>query len=168
MDTRTLSVLKSIRNILRPTAKEESETPALDTSAYAAGDLVGDKMTFSELLASSGKAVINGARLEDLGGQAAELAVILFKEDPTNTTLTDNAALDVADADLDKIVGTLRFRAGQSSSGDYEQFDSSAVALLSDFRLPVNGTDGTLYAVLKTEGSPTYGASDLTLTLITE
>lgn len=75
------------------------------SGAHSIGDCVGGKITFlncSRYGVLTGQ--IRGLLVSDLDGNAKNLDLILFSSDPSATTFTDNAALDIADADLTKIV----------------------------------------------------------------
>src|SRR3989304_1929899 len=84
-------------------------TPVIVPAAYGAGDLIGTgKLTFPipKNSARAGEAwVVENVVVSDLAAQSANMDLLLFDADPSATTFTDNAALDVADADLVKLVG---------------------------------------------------------------
>jgi hypothetical protein len=137
----------------------------VDTSAYAAGDLVskgGAVLTFD--LGAFGKGaggLIQSARLVDQAKQQVPLDLVLFDSNPSNTTFTDNAAFDVADADMDKVIGLVRLV-------DYCALNDNAFALASNLALDfaLKGDGSTLYGALVSRGAPTYvAATDLALQL---
>jgi hypothetical protein len=135
-----------------------SASPTVDTAIYASGDLIGGKLSFtSAVLASAGGGEILNCLLADQAKQDAEIDLVLFDADPTGTTFTDQAALDIADADLTKIIGIYRF-------SDYADFADNAIAqvtLASGFKL-ASGT--TLFGALVSRGTPTYVAgTDVTV-----
>jgi hypothetical protein len=143
-----------------------SVTPTVSTSpAYTAGDLVGGKMTFANVIrAASESSILRQVIITDLAMQSAELDLILFDADPSGTTFTDNAAFDIADADLVKIIGILTLAAA-----DYAAFvDSSAGIITSQLGIvPASGT--SLYGALVTRGTPTFaGTTDVTVRLVLE
>lgn len=75
-------------------------TPTVSTSAYAVGDQVGGKMTFtSAALASGGTGVIVGAELTCRAANTVtpELDLLLFEADPTVASV-DNGVADITDA----------------------------------------------------------------------
>src|SRR4051812_1176333 len=82
----------------------------VDTAIYASGDLIGTKMTFAGLAGLSRTLKVLSVLLVDEAKQSADIDLVLFSSDPTGTTFTNNAALDVADADMDKICGVITFR----------------------------------------------------------
>ena len=83
-------------------------TPTVDTSAYASGDLVGGKLTFTNALKSiTGSGYLVSVIMMDQSAQAIDFDLVIFREDPTGTTFTDQAAFDVADADNSKIVAVV-------------------------------------------------------------
>ena len=83
--------------------------PATSTTAYASGDALGAKMQLAGALRVAG----GSGYLQDLtvalktAGLTAALDAILFRADPAASTVTDNAAVVVAAADLDKVIGVV-------------------------------------------------------------
>lgn len=141
--------------------RNRSATPSISTSAYADGDLIGTKLTFTAALRSSGGAsgALQSATLTDLAAQNAAIDLILFNADPTSTTFTDNAAFDIADADLSKVVARVAFTAS-----DYFSFADNSVAQVDSLGLGLSGPSRDLYGALVSRGTPTYAtASDLTV-----
>ena len=141
-----------------------SVTPTISTSAYASGDLIGTKMEF-KLGRWAGKNVpqsglIQSVVLADLDNEGVTVDVVFFGSDPSSTTFTDNAALDIAAADLDKVVGVVRL-------SSYVAFADNSVAEESNLGIPFSvGDDGIVYAAIVSRATPTYTAtSDLTLSV---
>lgn len=143
-----------------------SVTPTVDTSAYAAGDLIGGKLSVDlsffrdhELLA------LKGLVLADKAKQSAALDVLFFGADPSATTFTDNAAFDPADADLAKVIAALPL-----ASADYLAFSDSSLVVATGIEIPLalDAADASLslYVALISRGAPTYAsAADLVLRL---
>jgi hypothetical protein len=78
------------------------------TPNYAAGDVVGGLITIADAVRegmNSGK--ILGAILTNDVAHAIDLELIFFGENPASTTFTENTALTVAPADMEKIIGRL-------------------------------------------------------------
>lgn len=133
-----------------------SPTVTIDTAAYTAGDLLGGKLTLTDavrVVGSSG--IVQSIVLIDQDNEKREIDVVFFDSDPSGTTFTNNAALDVADADMAKIVGTVKI-----TSADYISFADNAVATRSAIGLAFK-TDGSrdLYAALVVREAPTYTAT---------
>lgn len=138
-------------------------TPAVDTSAYAAGDLIGSAAIMLPKALGVGHkeraGLIQSVTIIDLAKQAADIDVVFFDEKPTGTTFTDNAAFDPADADLDKIIG-------YASVTDYSSFNDSAIGQVNNLVIPFVLADlgAPLWAALVSRGTPTFSAAaDLTL-----
>ena len=132
-----------------------SASPTCDTSAYAAGDLIGGKLSFASAVQfAAGSGRIGNVLLVDQAKQQIEVDLILFGADPTGTTFTDQAALDIADADIDKVVAVVNL-------AFYTAFSDNAIAQYSPpGGLPFKLASGTtLYGALVTRGAPTYAAS---------
>lgn len=137
--------------------KTVEATPTISTSAYAAGDLVGDKITLSGAARVTGATgIIQSIVIVDDADQGAEIDVVFFDTDPSNTTFTDNSAFDAADDDLENCIGVVTVAAS-----DYASFNDNAVGTAANVGLAfeVSGSNA-IYAALVTRGTPTYAATD--------
>lgn len=84
--------------------------PTVTAGAYTAADCFGGKQTLtSAARASGGGGRIVAVSMFDEGANilASDIEVIFFDSDPSASTLTDNDALAVADADGPKILGSV-------------------------------------------------------------
>ncbi len=143
----------------------QSVTPVVSNgAAYTAGDAIGALMTFTSAgRVTSGTGVVHTIRLTDLGKQDAAIDVLIFDVFPSGTTFTDNAALDIADADLPGLCGIAKIVAG-----DYSDFNDNSAACIRSAGIAYDlaGGNATLYAALVARGTPTYtSTSDVTLKL---
>jgi hypothetical protein len=131
-------------------------TPTVSAaSIYADGDLVGGKITLASAVRAAGAGgVIQAITLTDLAKQSAAIDVIFFNADPSTTTFTDNAAFDVADAELVNIIGIVKLAAA-----DYAAFNDSSAICKTGINLPFVLAGTSLYAALVTRGTPTYAAT---------
>lgn len=147
----------------------EPDALTVDTAAYATGELIGKhtggKLTFTNAFSGPGK----GGRLvqvilTDDGAQSAAIDLVLFSSDPSATTFTDQSALDIADADLDKIIGIVSLAAAS-----YKAFADNSAIVATAGPIDIVTDSGTLYGALVSRGSPDYvAATDLTLRLVIE
>lgn len=147
--------------------KTHKPTVTISTGIYAAGDSIGGKLTLSDATrgaGADGKAtgVIQTIRLVDQDNEQAEIDVVFFDADPSGTTFTDNGALDVADADMAKIIGYITIAAT-----DYIAFADNAVATKTGLGFAFSLAEGyDLYAAMVVRGTPTYTATtDLALAI---
>ena len=102
--------------------------------------------------------LIQSVVITDLAGQEADIDVMFFDGDPVNTTFTDNAAFDPDDADLEN------FAAGIALVDDWHSFNDSSLGQALRLAIPiVPDGDGAFFAALVSRGTPTFGASDLSL-----
>lgn len=138
-----------------------SASPTADTSAYATGETIGGKLTFSNAIRDTrGTGYIISAALQDQAAQAVDLELVIFNQNPSATTFTDQAALDIADADIPKIAAPILF----GSSARFAYADNG-FKYLGSLTLPVEATDSsglpssTLYGVIVSRGTPTFAAS---------
>ena len=130
-----------------------SATPTISTTpVYSTGDSVGGLLSFTNAVAySGGSGVIENVLVKDLAKQNAELDLILFDTNPTNTSPSDNAALDVHDTDLATIITVINISV-------YAEFSDNSIGQ----SYPVGGlpfkltTGTTLYGLLvnRTSTSP--------------
>lgn len=128
------------------------------TTPYSAGDLIGNKLTLSGLYpVATADPVMTQVTVQDLSNQKSAMTIVLFESDPANTTFTDNAALDIADADLPKIIGIVGI-----APSDYVSFADNAVATVLSLQMATPAVN-TLYACILCGGTPTYAANELSL-----
>lgn len=139
----------------------------VQAAAYAAADLVGGKLTFTNVTRLAGCGVTIKSIL--IGDQAANSAansvydLILFDSDPTGTTFTENSPLDVADADLNKIVAVVRFD-GVAGTTLFTNVDNNVI--YKAVEIPVAPTTTSLFGALIARGGPTFAATtDVFITL---
>lgn len=138
-----------------------SATPTLaNAGAYTAGDVVGTLVTFSKPARQPGSGVILSVVITDLAKQSVDLDVIFFNLNPAATTFTDNAALDIPDADLTKVCGHVSITAD-----DYTALNDNSFATKGGIGLVFQVPDWTydLYAVIVARGTPTYASGDVSL-----
>lgn len=149
--------------------KFTSASPTVDTGgAYASGDLIGGKLTFSNALRSNvGSGYLVSVAISDKAAQAVDLDLVIFRTDPTGTTFTDQAAFDPADADLSKVAAVINF--GSSARFAYSD---NGTKYLGSLAIPIqaltsaNAPTSTLYGALVARGAYTgASSSDITVTL---
>lgn len=136
-------------------------TPAVDTSAYATGEVVGGLLTFTDAVRpTTGAGILIAAGISDKSAQAQDLELVIFESSPSASTLTDQAAFDPADADISKIVAVISF-----GSGSRFAFSDNGFKYVGSLAYPVRARDasglvsGTLYGVLVSRGTPTFAAA---------
>lgn len=143
--------------------------------AYANGDLVGEKLTFANAVpASGGSCYLRGVIIRDQAANSAgansTYDLVLFNSDPSGTTFTDNSPLDIADADIGKILTVVRLSGGAGL--DYFPFVDNVLNVaasdqLGDLLIASGGT--SLFGGIITRGTPTYAAiTDVFVTLLLE
>ena len=134
--------------IIRPTV-------TISTTLYAAGDVVGGKITLTNAMRiTNGTGVLQSLTVVDTDDEKAPLTFIIFGADITSPA--DNAAWTWNSADFSKVLGIVRV-----ASTDYVSVGGESVATITGIGLPVVATGSTahLYAVAVTTGTPTYGAT---------
>lgn len=153
-----LTAILNALNLAKLGAKSAVVTPFITTSAgaYTSGDCVGGLITLSD--ACDGKyntATLRSIHVKDSAGQAANLTILLFDKLPSGMTTTDSSAFaygasDGFSSEIAKINVT---------SADYETIDSKSVACIDNIAKLCQANDSpSLYAVIITTGTPTYGS----------
>ena len=134
--------------------------PTTTSSAYASGDVIGSALSFTNVVpANGGLGRIETLIIRDYMNtpQNAALELWLFDSAPSGIA-SDNAAWNVSDADLPKVVAVL-------TSGPYYAGSVNAVSfrtgISSVFKCGSSSRDLTGYLVSR--GTPTYGADATSL-----
>jgi hypothetical protein len=83
--------------------------------------------------------------------------VIIFNSDPTGTTFTENSPLDVADADMTKIVAVIRLD-GVAGTTLFTNVDNNTLFKAVEVPYVASGTT-SLFAALIARGGPTFAAT---------
>ncbi|HXA39657.1 MAG TPA: hypothetical protein VNW53_11700 [Phenylobacterium sp.] len=143
-------------NVKGPPAAVASVAPAVSISpAYSTGDCIGGMMTF----AGMGRTGILSGIFESLTIQcksaqsfAGELWV--FNDNPTSSTITDNAAFVLAPADFDKVAFVVPITSANWYAGNV-----ASVASIGGLAQQYLTAAGSLYAALIVRATPTLGSS---------
>ncbi len=135
-----------------------SPTVTCEAAAYATGELVGGKLTLTALGKPNG--LVTGARITSKSVQTCFFDVILFNDNPSGTTFTENGAFDVGDVDLAKVIGVLHLNDVTALSGaSIHQMSANPLSFV------LRGTT-TAYAAIVIRGAPTFSStSDLSLSI---
>lgn len=144
-----------------------SVQPTLDTSAYATGDYMGSIVTVTDFFRNVGGVNhLNSIVVVDEAKQKAQFDILFFDSLPTVAS-ADNAAIDIADAEMRKCIGYVSVL-----TADYTtDLAANSLATKSGLNLvlkgaaPSVGATKHLYVVLISRGSPTYAAASLTIKL---
>lgn len=151
---------------VHPTGKTTKVCVAItpDTGAYQAADIVGGKLTFAALFqAPNYSGVITDVAITNTEIDGISWDLCVFSADPATSTVADQGALTVTAADAQKIK-CLAISDGRS-------FAASELYQAQGFALGMTSTSGTIYAVLRTNGAPTWAAAqtvNLCLTAIND
>ena len=138
--------------------KTLSVTPTISTSAYTAGYSLGALQTLSGVpfLSGGGNGYIVKVYMTDKSKQNAITDITFFNANPSGSTVTDHGALNIVAADLGKIIG-------YHTISNFDTYSATSVGYSTTDTIPFSLGVGTIYAVAKTQGTPTYaGASGLT------
>jgi hypothetical protein len=135
-----------------------STTVTTTAGAYSDGDNIGGLLKFKAAdIYMDRVGYIQSAVLTDRASQEIDTDLIIFRDNPENSTFTDNAAFDVHDNDLDKILGIITF-------DTYKTFNDNSIASEGQLSIPFNIVESQIFAALVTRGTPTYAStSDITI-----
>ncbi len=133
---------------------------------YSTGDLVGGLLTLAHPIADGNDGsiyptggIIQSVLITDLAAIVIDKDVVFFDTNPSNTTFTENAALDIADADLLNVIGVAAVDTWFSFN---DNACGQALNLALPFVLPAAAT--ALYAAIIERGTANYvGTSDLSI-----
>lgn len=138
-----------------------SATPVVSTSpAYSVGDCVGGLMTFTPMARlTNGSGLVQMVEIACKSPQAAALDLVLFRASPTGSTFTDNAAIAVAAADFDKVLGVAHIT-------DWTSLGTPSYAQADNLAKPFRAVALDLYGVLVARAVLTLlSTSDLKVSL---
>jgi len=138
-----------------------SLTPTLTTSPYSDEDQIGSLMTIANAVEASGDyAVINSICVIDKEKQKAAFDILFFSASPTVTS-SDNAALNIADAEMTS------FFLGRVSipAASYADTSGNSDCTVMNVGLVVKAAAGSkdLFCILQSQGTPTYVVSSLVI-----
>lgn len=145
-------------------ARAVSYTPVTDTSAYAAGDMIGTGASALTLFGSEQRksGLVVGCLVHDYDKQNASLDILLLSANPTSSTFTNNAVLALHDNDFANVIGIIKVY-----SSDYVSLSAQGIAQTTGTLAYPVASGATVYAVTRCGGTPTYTAADsLTITLV--
>ena len=131
----------------------------VNATTYADGDLVGTKITLTDVIPQRKGGILQTVVLHDLDAQDADLILIIWDLNPSSTTFTNNSVLDIADADLPNVIAKVRI-----SNLDYDDFSDNSIGEVDNLSIPLRGA--SLYAALVSDGAtPTYTANGLSMSI---
>ena len=134
----------------------------LDTSPYAAGDLLADTQSIANLFRAVGLGgVLMSMEVIDKDDQGAGFSVIFV--DANVSFGTENAPPSISDTDAQSILGR-----ADVTTADYLDLGGVRVASIKNIGLalqPASGTRDGYLAVINGAGTPTYTASGICLRL---
>ena len=134
-------------------------TPVVTAGAYSANDVVGGRLEFVGFRLGT----LQSITICDNAAQAVDYIIVFFESQPTD--IADNAAADIADADLEKII----YNDSLLDASNKKAFVDNSFVFLYNLDVPMQGAGSNIFAYLITTGTPTYAAiTDITVTLQVE
>ena len=132
-------------------------------AAYGTGDVLGDQSPIeikNFVRFAGGTALIQSLVINDLSNQSGAIDIVVFDSQPTATTFTDNSALDIADADLTKVIAVVSI-----TSANYKAFADNCVAILSNIAFPLQSlATNSVWICPVSRDTKTYVADELSFT----
>lgn len=137
-------------------AKPVSVALTVTAGAYSAGYNMGGLITFTSAFQSvPGTGALANCYVTDKVIKSVPMELIFFSSNPTNTTFTDNAALNINAADLPKISGRCQLTS-------FSTFSANEVTGCDDRYIWMSSATGTVYAALVVRSAVTpASASDM-------
>ncbi len=140
---------------------------AVDTNIYAANELLGPKFEIDlSAYQDVDELILEHVMVIDRADQSSvNYLLVLFDEDPTNTTFTDNSALDINDADMDKIIAAIPVTVTADLGGAKLHTQSATNTMRIPIPIKNAGTQKIYGALMITAGTPTYAANSVSVKL---
>lgn len=145
-------------------------TPTVGTgTAYAAGDVVGVLNTLTNAVRiSGGNGVIRSVTVSNKSGvadPAIALRAWFFDSNPSGSTFTDNAALNIVDADITKVIGFVDLPGTGGTATGAEVWCNKSI----DLHAVASGS-ANLFMVLESRGAvaANAGTTDWQITTVIE
>lgn len=137
-----------------------TKTVVVDTNAYSAGDMMGTGALEITDAGYIGGGVLHTISIVDLTKQSSAIDLLFFASACTNTTFTNNAALDVHDTDALDFIGHVSILAT-----DYTALSDNSLGTARNVGLTFNPPENSksIWCVPVCRGTPTYAASELRL-----
>ncbi len=142
-----------------------SVTPTVEAGAYAAGDVIGGKMTFANAVRTSNGAAGGTGLIQSITvatkatTTSAQIDVLLFNADPSASTFTENGAIAVNATDMANLIGVVHVT-------DWTSCGTPSVGFGGSLAIPFSLAGTSLYAVMVTRGAITPAStSDLIVTV---
>lgn len=143
-----------------------SVTPTITSaSAYASGNEVGGLMTFTNAVRNQQNT--NSGTLQSVivtckTVQFSGLDLYLFSSNPSNSTWTDKTSPAINAADVSKLILKVPLALIDSGLGTHTLYQATGI----NFPFNLGSSNTSLYGVLVTRGTPTYGSTtDIVVTL---
>jgi len=138
---------------------------AVTATTYASANTLGSGNPISSELvrSSTGSCILQSVTIQDLSNQSGAIDLLFFDANPSATTFTNNVALDIADADITKLIGTVSI-----VSSDYKAFSDNAVATKTNIGLTLKAAGSTatsIYVAAVSRDTKTYAANELSIAL---
>ena len=136
--------------------------PTVTNGAYAAGDIVGALLDFSNCARANDETfIITNVIVALKAAVTSTLSLVLFKADPTSTTKTDNAAYSLNAADAFKVIDHLT----GFTLADHGTPNTYSLRNLSLACKPVSGARNIYGLLIDGTGFTLTSTSDLQVTI---
>lgn len=145
-------------------AKVSGSTLGATSATYATGRTLGtgNPIALELTRSQTGSGVLQTVCLQDLSAQSGAVDIIFFDSNPSATTFTNNVALDIADADIAKIIGFVSI-----TSSDYSAFADNVVGQKNNIGLVLKSATAPynkIYVAFVSRDAKTYVANEVSAT----
>lgn len=144
------------------------------SSAYAAGNAIGGKMTIAGAARVSGSlgaagtgGIIQQVVMNSKSVQTGQVDVFLFNSDPSSSTCTDKTNFVLATADFDKVIGVASIPGTAANNSGWFSGGTGSVGQANNLAMAFDLSSATsIFGCAVARGTPTYAAtSDISLKL---
>lgn len=138
-----------------------SNTPTVNTSAYASNNQLGGLMTFPSVVTTSGYGMIlNSIKVSSKSVQSCGIKFYFFNQNPTNSTWTDHTNPSINASDIPFLWGEYTLGAPDSGLGTHTVWNLDGIGL------SCNVATTNVYAVMVVAGTPTFtSTSDVSVSI---
>jgi len=135
-------------------------TPTLDTDAYADGDVLFNATEIANAVRNNGDTcILQSVHVLDKADQGKDFELVFLNASQALGTI--NAAIDISDANAEKIIGHYAFSNGYVDLINSQILTDSGIGLL----LKAGAATTSLYVAGISKGAGTYADGDLKITL---
>ena len=150
---------------LTKSVKVSGTTIAVQADTYSTGVVLGtgNPVTVELSRSQTGSGIIQTIAVQDKGKQSGAIDIVIFDSMPTATTFSDGFELNIAAADLTKVLGVVSI-----ADTGYSSFMNNSVATKTNIGFvlqSLNTPNNLFYLAFVSRDGKTYSANDLSVVI---